>query len=130
MENWKNPLLVYAVSNGRQGFFNLETGKYVPVSKPFFKKWKKIKETWWYTLGVIRQNGPQLLIEMEATKAWNQKVTPEQHFGLCKEEFQEILDSKEGVMDILHLIAFPKSKEPDEIAINRIIGILGGEYDT
>ena len=130
MENWKNSLLVYAVSNGRQGFFNVETGKYVPVSKPFFKKWKKIKETWWYTLGVIRQNGPQILIEMEATKAWNQKVTPDEHFSLCKEEFQEILDSKEGVVDILHLIAFPKSKEPDEIAINRIVGILGGEYDT
>ena len=122
--------LVYVVSGNRQGFFNPFNGKYVPVTKQQFDKWKRTKKTWWYTLGIIKQSGPQILIELNGTRAWNHAITPDEHFRLCKPEFKELLDNNEGVLDIIHIIKNPNCQVINESSMNRIIQILGGEHDT
>lgn len=121
--------LVYAISNGRQGFFSIHTGKYVPVTKKQFKYWTKQKQKWWYTLGLYTQNGPQQLIELPATYRWEDKITPHEHFERTKEIYKEVLDSRDDVIDVLHLIYYPITPEPSEEAIQRILQILQGEHD-
>ena len=122
--------LVYAISNGRQGFFSIHTGKYVPVTKKQFKKWTKEKQKWWYTLGLYTQCGPLQLIELPITYGWLDKITPHEHFERTRSIYKEALDNgNKDVIDILHLIYYPNTPEPNEDAIQRILQILQGEHD-
>lgn len=122
--------IVYAVSNNRQGFFSITSGKYVPVTKHQYQKWLKTKQQWWYTLGVITENNGVIKVHLNGTREWNKKLTPSEHFEACLDEFRQLIKSHTNVIDIIHFFGLPNHPNPSNRTINTIIDILGGVYDT
>ena len=113
--------LIYASMGNKQGFFAISNGKYVPVTKKFFKKWRKTKIAWWYLFAVDTTDG---LIETYGTRAWNKAMTPDEHFKRTREELGDIIRSRKDMVNYLHVMAYPYSEELSEESINRIIRIL------
>lgn len=112
--------LIYVSSGRKQAFFSIKSGKYVPVTKKFFKRWRKSKVAWWYMNAVITDN----TIETYGVRAWNKAMTPDEHFKRTKDELANILRSRKDALNYIHVIAYPFSEELSEESINRIIRIL------
>lgn len=113
--------LIYASMGSKQGFFTISTGEHVPVTKKFFKRWKKKKIAWWYLFAVDTTDN---LIETYGTRAWNKAMTPDEHFKRTREELGDILRSRDDIVNYLHVMAYPFSEELSGESINRILKIL------
>lgn len=122
--------ILYAISNGKQGFFSAVSGKYVPVTERDYRKWTQTKQKWWYTLGVITETNGVTKVHLNGTKEWNKKITPAEHFDACLNEFHQLIKSHTNVIEVIHFFGLPNHPNPTNETVSTIIDILDGVYDT
>lgn len=123
--------MIYASNGKNQGFFSTKTGKFVPVTKQYFKKWKKGSVKWWHTFGVVENRLGVDHVHLSSTRAWLSGLTPEQHFEECREDYREFVqEHPNNLVTVFHFMGEPHHPELSEESICRMIDILEGVYDV
>lgn len=112
---------IFVSSLCKQGFFSIKSGDLLPISEKNFRRWRKTKIAWWYMFAVITDKD---LIETYGVRAWNRAMTPDEHFRRVKQELEDIVRSRNDIVNYIHVMAYPHSDELSEYSINKIVRIL------
>lgn len=123
--------MIYASNGTNQGFFSAKTGKFVPITKKYFNKWKQKTVKWWYTFGCVENSLGIEYVHLSSTYEWKKALTPEQHFIESKEAYRQFLSENinNNTTTIFHFFG-PPHLELDENSISRMIDILDGKHSV
>lgn len=122
----------YAIhSSGRQGFFSLKNGRYMPVKKLTFDAFSTSLQKWVYThCALLHINGDDVIKSAGTFMRINQMRLAD-HFELSVPEIKAFADQQNGnhLAGTLSIAAMPGSPEPSQEAMFLILGIIRGDYD-
>ena len=122
----------YAIhSSGRQGFFSLKTGRYLPVNKLTFDAFSGSLQQWVYTHCAILHIDGDDVIKSAGTYIRVNQMRLADHFELSVPEIKEFADQQNSnhLAGTLSIAAMPDSPEPSQEAMFLILGIIRGDYD-